>query len=460
MALSRAPSPCQGEPVKVARVGHRGGSVLLVALGAVALAGCYNATRTSVGSLAERHWSKDSLEAPAFDGKRLSLAEALERAKSHSSSVVAAKAELAARKAEVDAAAEVENPEIRIGQMRLDQLTRDQEEVEVKVRVKPPPPIQNDALRAEAEADARYAAADLSEAERETIAAARLAYYETAALDRAIEAAKGVTALQERRAKVLEQNAAQNRATSLDVAVAALDRAKFDDDLATLAGERRRSLGKLGDAVGLTLPEDVELDRIEFGQLAKLEVPSESALLQTALTNAPELARRAAEIDAAAATVDQERSTQLPWFSFLELGYHFSPKTIDPEGFTFGAGIVLPIFDLRIAAVEAAEAQKTALMRHFDADASEVKKLVLDARREVVAAQQALGGDRQRVRDAAKNAAREAEKAMESGQLDELSAIKVEGEGAKLALDDAKAVQRMLEALAELERLTGWRAQL
>ncbi|MBL8741342.1 MAG: TolC family protein [Myxococcales bacterium] len=427
---------------------------------AVALTGCYEPTRTSVPGLTERYWAAAELSAPPFESKHLTLADALARAKAHSSSVIAAKAELAARKAQVDAAAEVENPELRIGQLRLDQLTHDQEEVEVKLRVKPPPPLQNDALRAEAEADARYAAADLNEAERETIAAARLAYYETAALDRAMEATKRLAALQERRGKVLEQNATQNRATSLDLALASVDRAKVDDDLATLAGQRRRSLGRLGDAVGLTLPEDVELDPLDFSRLAVVEVPSESALVKLGLENAPELERRAAEIDAAAATVDQERSTQIPWFSFLELGYHFSPGTIDPEGFTFGAGIRLPIFDPRIGAVDAAEAQKTALMRHFDADASSLKGLVLDARREVVAAQQSVGADREKLREAAKAAAREADKAMEVGQLDELSAIKIQSDAAKLAVDDAKAVQRMLEALAELERLTGWKPQI
>jgi outer membrane protein TolC len=426
------------------------------ALGLLALTGCYQPTRTSVPSLAERYWSRESLEAPPLESKRLTLADALARAKSHSAAVVAAKAEVAARKAEVGAAADVDNPEIRIGQMRLDQFTHDQPEVEVKVRVKPPPPVANDALRAEAEADARYAEAGLSEAERETVAAARLAYYETAALDRSLEAARRLNALQERRAKVLEQNAAQSRATSLDIALGALDRAKIDDDITTLAGERRRALGRLGDAVGLQLPDDVELDPLDFSQLSELRLPGEGELLKLALSAAPELERRAAEIDAAAATIDQERATQIPWFSFLELGYHFSPRTIDPEGFTFGAGIVLPIFDPRVAAVEAAEAQRNALLRHFDADASEIKGLVLDGRREVAAAQQAIA-DRQKVRDAAKKASIEAAKAMEVGQLDELTAIKIEADGVKLAVDDAKAVRRMLEALAELERLTGWK---
>ena len=444
MALSRGPlRPLLGFP-----------------LGFLLLTSCYQATRTSVPSLAERYWSREALEAPPLESKHLTLADALGRAKNHSASVVAAKAELAARRAEVGAAANIENPELRIGQLQLDQLTHDRPEVEVKVRVKPPRPVENDALRAEAEADARSAAADVSEAERETVAAARLAYYETAALDRAMEATRRMTSLQERRAKVLEQNAAQSRATSLDVALAGVDRAKIDDDLATLAGERRRALGRLGDAIGLSIPEDVELDPLDFSRLSVLAVPDEATLLQSALRSAPQLERRAAEIDAAAAVVDQEHAEQIPWFSFLELGYHFAERTIDPEGFTFGAGISLPIFDPRIAAVEAAEANKTALLRRFDADASEIKGLVRDARREVVAAQQAIGGDRQKLRDAAKNAAQVAEKAMEAGQLDELSTIKIQADGARLAVDDAKAVQRMLVALAELERLTGFEPEL
>jgi len=442
-------------PTACRTCGRIGLAVMLLSLG-----GCYQASRSSVAVMARGLWAKEKSESRRFESGRLTLADAIARAKAQSSEVVARKAELAARKADVDAAASIDNPELRIGQMRLDQLNHDEPEVEVKVRVKPPRPIENDARKAEAEAAVRSAAGELSEAERETVAAARLAYYEAASLAQSLQATKQVASLLAKRGELLEESAAQSRATSLEVALAAIDKAKVGAELGELQGERKRALGRLGDAIGLTLPDDVELDAVDLSALAALRLPTEAVLIEGALREAPELEKRAAEIDAASALADQERTGQIPWFSFLELGYQFSEKTIDPEGFTFGAGIDLPIFDTRAAAIDAAEANKTALTRRFDADAKMIRNLVRDALRELTAAQQALGRDRAAVREATKNAVLEAQRSLAANKLDELSALKIELDAARLGLDDSKALRRLLVALAELERLTGFQPEL
>ncbi len=431
-----------------------------LALVTLPLAACYQPTHTSVAGLTSGMWSKEAAELQPLSSNRLTLADAITRAKAQSADIVARKAELQARKAEVDASAAIDNPEVRVGQMRLDQLTHDSAEVEVKVRVKPPRPIENDARKAEAQAAVRAAEADLSESERETAAATRLAYYEAASLGRSIAATKAVVEVLTKRAAVTEQNASASRATGLDLALAGVDKASMDAELASLAGERKRALGRLSDATGLSLPDDVELDAVDFDAFASLKLPDDGKLVELALRAAPELELRAAEIDGAAALADQERASQLPWFSFLELGYQFSDKTIDPEGFTFGAGVVLPIFDTRAAAIDAAEANKTALTRRLESDAKTIRAAVRDALRELKAAQQALGSERAAVREASKKAVAEAQRSVAASTLDELSALKIELDAAKLGLDDTKALQRLLVALAELERLTGFKPEL
>lgn len=418
--------------------------------------GCYHPSRISVAERTEAYWTTG--ERRPLQGKRLTLADALQRAKTENAEVAARKAQLEALRAEVEASASIDNPELRVGQLRLDRLTHDDAEVEVKLRVKPPRPIENDARRAEAEADARAAEAELAAAEVTAVAQARIAYYEAASADRVIAAARRLDALAEKRSAVVLRGLSESRATQLEVALANVDRAGLARDLRSLEREKQRALARLGDQIATDLPDDVELDAIDLEALTKLQLPEDGALVKLSMTSAPGLARRAAEVDAASAKADRQRTGQVPWFSFLELGYDFSKSTVDPEGFTFGAGVSLPIFDTRSAAIDAADAQVEARKRRLDADAKALLEELREAVREVKAEQDALGVARDELHAAAKQAAEEADKALAAGRIDELSRLRTDADQARLELEDAKALRRLLLAIAEVERLTGFRA--
>lgn len=418
--------------------------------------GCYHATRISVAERTETYWATSDRR--PLQGKRLTLADALQRAKAENAEVAARKAQLEALRAEVEASAAIDNPELRVGQLRLDRLTHDDAEVEVKLRVKPPRPIENDARRAEAEAEARAAEAELAAAEVAAVARARVAYYEAASADRVIAAARRLDALAEKRSAIVLRGLSESRVTQLEVALANVDRAGLARDLRSLEREKARALSRLGDQIAADLPDDVELDAIDLEALTKLQLPEDAALVKLSMTASPDLARRAAEVDAASAKADRQRTGQVPWFSFLELGYDFSKSTVDPEGFTFGAGLSLPVFDTRSAAIDAADAQVEARKRRLDADARALLETLREAVREVKTEQEALGVGRDELRAATKQAAEEADKALAAGRIDELSRLRTDADQARLELEDAKALRRLLLSIAEVERLTGYRA--
>lgn len=418
--------------------------------------GCYHPTRISVVERTQPYWTASQRR--PLPTKRLTLTDALDRAKAESAEVSARKAQLEALRAEVDASAAIDNPELRVGQLRLDRLTHDDPEVEVKLRVKPPRPIENDARRAEAEAEARAAEAEVAAAEAAAVAEARVAYYEAASADRVIAAARRLDALAAKRAAIVERGLGESRATQLDLAVARVDGAGLARDLRALERERRRALARLADQTATELPDDVELDPIDLEALVKLQLPEEPELVKLAISSSPELSLRAAEVDAASAKADRERTGQIPWFSFLELGYDFSTSTVDPEGFTFGAGLTLPVFDTRNAAIDAADAQVEARKRRIDADARALRGSLREALREVKAEQEALGAERDALRTASKQAGEEADKALAAGRIDELQRLRADADQARLELEDAKALRRLLLAVAEVERLTGYRA--
>lgn len=417
--------------------------------------GCYTPARTSVVERTRGLWAEPAL-AP-LDGGALHLEDALTRAKAQSAEIEARRAQARAARAAAEAAGPAENPELRVGQLRLDRLTHDDPEVEVKLRVKPPRPVESEARRAEADAEARASEADVSQAELAAEGEARAAYYEAAALSEVVAAARAREAVEQRRLALIERAVADGRETQLDLASAKLEREDVAQDRAMFERERARSLARLSARIGAALPDDVALDRLDREAIAALALPDEKRLIELSLSRSPELVRRAAEVDAAEARADRERTGQAPWFSFLELGYDFSRTTVDPEGFTFGAGLTLPIFDTKSAAIEAADAEVEARKRRLDADAA-AAKLDVDAARGSLSGAQAELAQRRTLRAAAKTVVDEAERALASGRVDELEKVAAERKLAAIELEEAKSLRRAVAALAELERLTGYRA--
>ncbi|HTJ83506.1 MAG TPA: TolC family protein [Polyangiaceae bacterium] len=414
---------------------------------------CYAPTRWSLQDVSARDAAR--LEPPPpFGARELSLARALRRAKTQSLEIAARRAELAARSTAIDAADRIDNPELRVGQTRLDDLMQGAPEVEVKLRVKPPRPIENDARRAEAEAEARAAEADLRGAERDVLAATKRDYVEASSLSRSIATAETIAGLFRRRARLLEERLQAGGATALDVAHASVDSARADDTLADLRVERHEALNRLGDRIGASLADEVVLDAIDAQRLLTQPLPDEADVSRRAIASAPEVSRSAAEVDAAAARADVERSGRWPWVSFLELGYDFSQSTVDPQGFTFGAGLVVPVFDTRSAAVDAAEAERTARARRADAEAAGAAERARRSLREVAARRDELERSTQLL-EASSKAVAAADASLVAGQLDELAAISAAIDDARLQLDHDDRLRRLVLAASELERLTG-----
>lgn len=422
--------------------------------------GCYSAPRTPAYERAlamQPHG--ETRDAAPLDGREAALDDLITRAKRTSPKLALLRARANRVRAEVAAAAPLENPELRVSGVRIDEIVADEPEVNVRLRVRPPRPVEGSALQAEAEAKATAAEADVLVEERRIEARVRRLVSKVRALHDALDAVEDVSELRRELAQKLAARLEDSRATELEQAIAELDAEQAYADWDELRAEYEEELGELGDIVGGTFdPESSSFDAAP-APIAPDRVPAEETLVSAAIRREPRLAVAAAKLDEANARGAAERARQWPWLSFVDVGYVFEPARDDRIAGTawqLGAGLTVPVFDWNQGAVDAADAASVEASSAYDARLSDLVTDVRAARRELVAAARSVRELESRSLSAARRATEASRGALEVGESDDLADVRVRLREAMLLVGQARRLERYWTAAAKLESLTGW----
>lgn len=376
-------------------------------------------------------------------------------AKKNSVRLVALQTTAAAAEASVAAADRRKNPELRISQLRLDQLAEHNPQVRTAVRFFPDRPGAVAADIAEARAEHADALANLHAEESTIDADVRWSFDDVLLLDAEIAAARTVAKTRQSLATQMQARLAASEATSLDEALADLSALEADADLALQEGRRREALGSLFDRIGI--PSDASVEIVGDPPLAwpPAELPSEQTLIERALRQSPNVAVAAARIDATDARAFAERAKRFPWFTFFEVGYQFAPGTPTGLGWTFQGGVDVPIFDTNRNGIVASNAAKTAAQHTFEAEVEKVSRDVRVRLRAVQLAEKLVTEYRARALPTAEKAGKEAQRALESRNIDTIRALSVDERRAVVQLRLLRLIRNYRTAISELRRASG-----
>ncbi|MDC3960286.1 TolC family protein [Polyangium jinanense] len=420
------------------------------------------------GSLSVRHDESTRRDAarhqtstPDAAPRVLTVEDAVVLAKKNSAQLSALEAGAATAEAGIAAANKHTNPELRISQIRLNQFVEGEPQIRTAVRFSPDRPGDVDAEVAEARAEQAEAQAE-ARAEEITIEAdVRWLFDDVALIDAEIAAARAVAEARRALAAQMKNRLAAAEATSIDEAMAELAAVEAESDLAEQQAHRREVLGELLDRIGLEPGASVEVVGEPPLAWPPPDLPSEQALIEEALRRRPEVAIAAARIDAADARAYAERARRFPWFSFVELGYQFTPGTPATPGtltglaWTFQAGVELPIFDTNRAGAAAAGAAKTSSERALAGEVEQVAREVRARLREAEASRALVTEFRTRALPAAAQAGTASKRALEGRNVDVVEALSVDAQRVKVELRLLALVRRYRTAVSELRRAVG-----
>ncbi|HWB77578.1 MAG TPA: TolC family protein, partial [Nannocystaceae bacterium] len=294
-------------------------------LGALALSSaCFHATPYSAAS-SQQKWRAMRGNTPTSgvrsptDGTVLDADETIELALANNPqvAVLAAQADVAA--AQVGAAKQIDNPQLRFTGFNIDDVIDRQGSMNIGLRVPIPRP---GTVRAEVAGAKQIAAGQdalTEEAERLLRAQVYKLFARLAMLNKDIEQTAKATALRAERREQISARAAMSAATQLDVAMADVlhaeskqDDAEARDELAAVEAELRRIVGTDRE-VSFAVDEsqlkvvDADLDR--------------DALTERAMEKRPSLRTAHANVQAARAETYIARSESYPWFSWAQVQY-------------------------------------------------------------------------------------------------------------------------------------------
>lgn len=385
----------------------------------------------------------------------ITVDSAIALGKKNSARRLALEASLAAAEANIAAVDRRRNPELRISQLRLDEMLQGNERARVALRVFPDKPGALGADIAEARAKHAQALAYLRIEEQAIEADVRWAFDDAVLLDAEIAITKTIAQTRQTMVAQLQARVAASTGTALDEALAELSSVEADSDLAQHEARRREVRGLLFDRIGL--PPDSAVEVLGEPPLSwpPAPLPSERVLIEQALRSSPEIAVAAAKIDAADARSFAERAKRIPWLTFFEVGYEFTPKPTLGLAWTFRGAVDLPIFEASGNGIVAANATKTAAERAFEAEVERVVREVRASVREVQAAEALVTQYRNRALPAAERAAKEAQRALENHSIDAIRALSIEERRAVVDLHLLQLIRRYRTAVSGLRKTSG-----
>lgn len=424
------------------------------------LTACYSPSRTAAPDRAlmvYRASRSARAEAPpdVVPPQTLTLEGAVAMAKSRSARVAAGQARIAVAEARTEEAGQIENPQVRVSNIRLDQYVNDKPRLDVGLRISPARPGEIDANVAFARAEESEVRAEVLVEQQEDEAEVRWLFEEVLLFDAELTALDAAVEARRRLGSVVKARLDRQLATRIDDAYAELSSMEAEQDRAEARALRGAAYEALMDRLGLPRTAEVKLVGEPPSADRLPELPGEEAVVEAALRARPEIAAAAARIDAASAETYLQKAKRWPWFSFVQFGYEFEPDIEDPLGFSFQAGIEVPLFSLNSGGVRRAEAEGAEARRTFEAEVERIAREVRDRLREARAARELVLTFRNGAIPAADRAASEVKAALDVGQVDLLQMELVEERRIELRMQELKRLRDYYEARAELRQAAG-----
>ncbi len=256
--------------------------------------------------------------------------------------------------AEIGAAGQLTNPEVRVGRSITDSsVLNASDRVVVGLRLHPDMPWARDAKIAAARADLAAEHARTGSTQRVVAAEIRRLYAALAFGEATREVITKQLAVLVQRQQVLAAQVARGTATQLEAILSEEDSIDLEATRGTLEVELARSRSALSTLIGV--PHGQTWKPVwDLAKLRAVETTFDRSALRTrALAARPELAEAAHRVQAADARAYRERARRMPWFSYVQA----ERSVKDTVEWAISLAVTVPVFSLNGGEIEAADAR-------------------------------------------------------------------------------------------------------
>ena len=321
---------------------------------AAALAGCYSPPSARPVSPAEVDaWTAGrATTRPAPASWDMDVDAALAYAAEHGSAAQAGRDAEGIARAEVGAAGQLSNPEVRVGKT-FDGSENASDRIFVALRLKPDMPWARDAAIAGARANAAAEKARTAIAVRDAAKEIRRLYASLAFGEASRDVIVKQLGVLSKRRDVLAAQVARNTATQLELILAEEDLVDLEAKRGELDVELAQARGELAELIGIPHGQTWR-PTWDLAKLRAVEVTFDrAALAQKALASRPELAEAAHKLQEADALAYRERALRMPWLEYLQV----ERSTKDAVDWAVSLGVSVPLLSLNGGEIEAADAR-------------------------------------------------------------------------------------------------------
>jgi outer membrane protein TolC len=388
---------------------------------------------------------------------RLTLDDAIRLAQEKSASLQTLRASVDVARGSVRDAISLENLELKLGRLSLGDVLLPGQTYQLDLSVVPPHAIRQAAEVAKARATLEQLEAQAAAEEVAIANDIRLRFEELALLEEERTAEQSILTAQTRLAELAQTRIERSVATRVDGALARLareERAQAVLEL-TLQGERARA--SLLQRLELPPTQQVELVLLSLKSTELPGIPDESALLQAAFRQRPDLRATAASANVAQAQTRATWLQQLPTVSYVQLGYTLAPlpweATFKP--WSISAGLEIPLPGFNRSGLHAARASERAAQKQVDASVQSIDWEVRSAHREAVAARRLLDAYLEGAVPVALQAEKEIQAALDAGQVDLVEVALIQEKSAAVQQKRVSLTRDYLAALARLRSAIG-----
>jgi outer membrane protein TolC len=427
----------------------------------LAAAACFHATPWSP-TAAQDQWramrdeetARTEAMASAKDGGGPSLTadETYALALAHSPDVSTLSALTDTKAAEIQAARQLENPQLRLTSFNIDDVLANQPALNIGLRWPIPRPGTVRARVAGASHAAESQRGLTDDAKRLLRGQIDLLFAQLAVLSSDLEQATRAAELRAERRDQLALRAGSAVATRVDVALAEVEQAQAGEDVTALRvaiADIEEQLARLAGVRGAVRfqVEPEQLDVVE----ATLD---RDALIERALESRPDLRTTHALVVEAEAEAHVARAEAWPWFDWVQLQYRAGPGS-PPTAFGFGVSITLPVLSWNRGAIKASKALVRQRRVEHDARIIAIADEVELAAARVERTGQRVLAIEQQLLPAVELATREARDAVATGALDPMEANDVELQAVDARRAHLSALLEHREAVVMLESVVG-----
>lgn len=283
----------------------------------------------------------------------LTVERAVELALANSPTFKAVSQRVPEEQARGDAALALENPQLRVQNLRSDNLltpgltgqpssAHPFGGTSLWLRWAPPNPWVGTALRAEARSRIAEAEAEVERARRTLIAEVKKRHAAVLSYDQQVALARQAVELKAQLAKLVRQQVARQSARALDEHLADLEALDARAQVTELSRKRREAMGELLVELGLGLADEPAL----AGEPPACLAPAEEAetLADRAAEADPTVRVHRARAAAAAAQRQEARMALVPWLDYLQAGYVLASDDRPAYG-SLRFGVSLPLLN-------------------------------------------------------------------------------------------------------------------